>query len=87
MLECVATVRHLLEIGVTVRFEKEDLDTEKMGGELMLGILATIAQEESNSISQNMRWSRQKHIERGQRTFPATGTFRWAKSISGRLFP
>ena len=66
MLECVATVRHLLEIGVTVRFEKDDLDTEKMGGELMLGILATIAQEESNSISQNMRWSRQKHIERGQ---------------------
>ncbi len=54
MVECVAPVRHLLEIGVTVRFEKEDLDTEKMGGELMLGILATIAQEESNSISQNM---------------------------------
>ncbi len=66
MLECVATVRNLMEIGVTVRFEKENLDTEKMGGELMLGILATIAQKESNSISQNMRWSRQKHIERGQ---------------------
>ena len=32
----------------------------------MLGILATIAQEESNSISQNMSWSRQRHIENGQ---------------------
>ena len=66
MLECVETIRHLKECGVTVRFEKEGLDTETMGGELMLGILATIAQEESNSISQNMNWSRQKHVEKGQ---------------------
>ncbi len=66
MLECVETIRHLTECGVTVRFEKEALDTQKMGGELMLGILATLAQEESNSIAQNMSWSRQKHLEKGQ---------------------
>ena len=66
MMECVSTIRHLSELGVTVRFEKEGLDTETMGGELMLGILATIAQEESNSLAQNIRWSRQKYIERGQ---------------------
>ena len=51
MLECVEAIRHLKECSVTVRFEKENLDTETMGGELMLGILAIIAQEESNSIS------------------------------------
>ncbi len=66
MLECVEAIRHLTECGVTVRFEKEALDTQKMGGELMLGILATFAQEESNSIAQNMNWSRRKHIEKGQ---------------------
>lgn len=66
MLECVNTIRQLSDLGVTVRFEKENLDTETMGGELMLGILATIAQEESNSISQNINWSRQKHVEKGQ---------------------
>lgn len=66
MMECVETIRHLRKLGVTVRFEKEGMDTESMGGELMLGILATIAQEESNSISQNLRWSRIKHLERGQ---------------------
>ena len=66
MLECVQTIRHLAEIGVTVRFEKEGLDTQTMGGELMLGILATIAQEESNSLSQNMNWSRRQHLEKGQ---------------------
>jgi site-specific DNA recombinase len=66
MMECVDTIRHLKEIGVTIRFEKESIDTETMGGELMLGILATIAQEESNSISTNMSWSRRKHLEKGQ---------------------
>ena len=66
MLECVNAIRQLSDLGVTVRFEKENLDTETMGGELMLGILATIAQEESNSISQNINWSRQKHVEKGQ---------------------
>ena len=66
MLECVEAIRHLKECGVAVRFEKENLDTETMGGELMLGILATIAQEESNSIALNLSWSRQKHVEKGQ---------------------
>lgn len=66
MLECVNTIRHLSDLGVSMRFEKENLDTQSMGGELMLGILATIAQEESNSISQNINWSRQKHVEKGQ---------------------
>ena len=66
MMECVETIRHLRELGVKVVFEKEALDTESMGGELMLGILATIAQEESNSIAANMSWSRRKHLEKGQ---------------------
>ena len=66
MMECVETIRHLRELGVKVVFEKEGLDTESMGGELMLGILATIAQEESNSISQNLNWSRRQHALRGE---------------------
>ena len=66
MMECVETIRHLRELGVKVVFEKEGLDTETMGGELMLGILATIAQEESNSISQNVLWSRRQHALKGE---------------------
>ena len=70
MAECVETVRHLKELGVRILFEKENLDTDTMTGELILGILATIAQEESNSISQNMIWSRNKHLERGESWTP-----------------
>ena len=71
MVECVETIRHLRSLGVTVRFEREGISTDNMGGELMLGILATIAEEESRSISQNMNWSRRKHLECGQPWEPA----------------
>lgn len=70
MAECVETVRHLRELGVRIKFEKENLDTDTMTGELILGILATIAQEESNSLSQNQAWSRSKHLERGETWTP-----------------
>lgn len=64
--ECVEMTRRLSDLGVSVRFEREGLDTGSMDGELMLGILAAIAQEESASISSNIQWSRKKHLEKGQ---------------------
>lgn len=70
MADCVETVRHLKELGVRVLFEKENLDTDTMTGELILGILATIAQEESISLSQNQAWSRMKHLDRGETWSP-----------------
>lgn len=70
MADCVETVRHLKELGVRILFEKENLDTDTMTGELILGILATIAQEESISLSQNQAWSRMKHLERGETWSP-----------------
>ena len=66
MLECVETIRHLSSLGVKIHFEKEQFESDSQGGELMLSILATIAQEESNSISRNLIWSRKKHVERGE---------------------
>lgn len=64
--ECVSTVRKLKQQQVTVYFEKENLDTSDERNELLLSILATMAQEESISISQNMRWSKKRRYEMGQ---------------------
>lgn len=71
MLECVEVIRHLSELGVSVYFEREKLDTRSMNGELILGILATVAEEESNSISRNVAWAHKKHVERGEPFCPA----------------
>ncbi len=50
------TVRHLKELGVEVRFEEEGIRSLDGDGELMLFILASFAQEEGRSISENCKW-------------------------------
>ena len=64
-VDLLETVRHLKDIGVEVRFEKEHINSMSGDGELMLSILASFAQEESRSISDNVKWSVRKRMENG----------------------
>ena len=64
-LELIETTRELKELGVVVVFEEQGIDTSQMLGEMQLTLLAMAAQEESTSISKNMRWSYQKRMENG----------------------
>ena len=59
------TVRRLKELGVDVQFEKECIHSLSGDGELMLTLLASFAQEESRSISENIKWSIQKLYKQG----------------------
>ena len=61
-LDCIQTVRELKMLGVAIEFEKEHIDTSKMGSELILSMLSAAAQEESLSISKNLKWSYQKRL-------------------------
>ena len=51
---------------VTILFEKEGLDTADPTNDFILTTLAAIAQEESRSISSNIRWGNQKRYPKGQ---------------------
>ena len=64
-VDLLETVRHLKDIGVEVRFEKENIRSLSDDGELMLTLLASFAQEESRSISENEKWSVKKRMEQG----------------------
>ena len=64
-LELIETTRELKDLGVVVVFEEQGIDTAQMLGEMQLTLLAMAAQEESTSISKNMRWSIQKRMENG----------------------
>lgn len=46
-------------------FEEQGYDTSQVMGEMLLTLYAMAAQEESLSISKNMRWSYQKRMETG----------------------
>lgn len=77
-VDLLETVRHLKEIGVEVWFEKENIHSLSTDGELMLTILASYAQEEAISISQNVQWVRRKNFEKGipQARYRVLG-YRW----------
>ena len=64
-VDLLSTVRHLRDIGVEVRFEKENVNSMTEEGELMLTLLAVFSQEESVSISENSKWGIRKRFQEG----------------------
>lgn len=64
------TVRELKALGIEVYFEEDNIHTLGSDGELMLTLLASYAQEESRSVSENQKWRIRKMFEQGR---PNTG--------------
>jgi len=60
------TVRELKLFGVDVFFEEQNIHSMSGDGELMLTILASYAQEESLSASENCKWRVRKRFENGE---------------------
>lgn len=59
-------IRELKDLGISVCFESENIDTMTPGGEVLITILAAMAEQESRTISSNIRWAYQKKFERGE---------------------
>lgn len=64
-VDLLSSVRRLKELGISVRFERERIDTMTFEGELMITLLASFAQEESRSVSENTKWLIRKRFEAG----------------------
>ncbi len=64
--EALSYVRKLKLLGIGVQFEKEGINTLSLGDEMLLNTFAAIAQEESKSISQNIRLANVKRMENGE---------------------
>lgn len=64
--DCLASLRELFRLGVSVLFEKENIDTGTLTTELMVSVSSSLAQQESVSTSQNQRMSYQRRMERGE---------------------
>ena len=60
--DCLEAVRELKSLGVSVYFEKENLDTAEVSTEMLLTMYSVFAQEESLSISKNCRMGIQKRM-------------------------
>ncbi|MFQ9422551.1 MAG: recombinase family protein [Christensenellaceae bacterium] len=64
--ELIAVLRMLKELGVSVYFEEQGIDSEKLNMEMIVTFPGLAAQKESEAISGNLRWSFQKRMESGE---------------------
>ena len=76
------SVRELKNIGVDVYFEEQNIHSMSTDGELMLSILASYAQEESLSASENQKWRIKRNFENG---IPWSGTMLGYRYQNGEL--
>lgn len=64
-LDLLRIVRYLKRLGISVRFEEQNIDSMTEEGELMLTLMASVAQAESESISENIKWAIHKAFQNG----------------------
>ena len=61
----LSTIRELTSLGVDVLFEEQNIHSMSSEGEMILTLLASVAQEEARSTSENMKWRIKHNFEEG----------------------
>lgn len=84
-VDSLCICRELKNKGVNVIFEKENLELLSASGELMLTIFASLAQEESRSISENVKWTIHKNYEKGIYHMPYSSFLGYKKGDNGKM--
>lgn len=65
-LDCLKYIRLLKEINIPVFFEKESINTMDAKGEVLITIMASLAQQESESLSKNTKMGIQYRFQQGK---------------------
>lgn len=64
--DCLTALRELAKLGVTVKFEKENINTLTESSEFLITLFSGFAQAESESLSKNVSWGIRKGMESGK---------------------
>ena len=84
-LDCLKYIRQLKEKNIPVFFEKENIDTLDSKGEIMLTIMASLAQQESQSLSQNVKLGLQYRYQQGEITVNHNRFLGYTKDEAGQI--
>lgn len=79
-------IKRLHGNGVDIWFEKEGLNTADPSCSMMLSFLSTIAQDESRSISENVKWAYRERFKRGEYNLGNNRVLGY-DSVEGKLVP
>ena len=84
-LDCLKYVRKLKELNIDIFFEKENIHTLEASGELLLTIMASLAQQESQSLSQNVKLGLQFRYQDGKVQVNHNHFLGYTKDADGNL--
>ncbi len=84
-LDCLKYVRQLREKNIAIIFEKENINTLEASGELLLTIMASLAQQESQSLSQNVKLGLQFRYQEGKVQVNHNHFLGYTKDEDGKL--
>jgi len=84
-LDCLKYIRQLKDKNIAVYFEKESINTLDAKGEVMITIMASLAQQESQSLSQNVRLGLQYRYQQGKIQVCANRFLGYDKDEDGNL--
>lgn len=83
-VDCLETVRTLKANGIGVIFEKENINTLTESSEFLITLFSGFAQAESESLSKNVTWGKQKSMEAGNVTFQYKKLLGYRKGPDGQ---
>lgn len=83
--DCLELVRKLLELDVPIYFEKESINTMDAKGEILITIMASLAQQESQSLSQNVKMGIQFRYQQGKVQINHNRFLGYTKDADGNL--
>lgn len=82
-LDLLKTVRHLKSLGISVWFEEQQIDSMSEEGEFLLTLAASVAQAESENLSENAKWAIRRSFQKGiANTKRRTFGYQW---VNGEL--
>jgi DNA invertase Pin-like site-specific DNA recombinase len=83
-VDCLQYVRQLKDLGIGVIFEKENINTLTMTSEFMIALYGSFAQAESESISKNVSWGKEKAYRNGKVPFQYKHLLGYKKGADGK---
>ena len=84
-VDSLMTIRKLKEHGVECFFEKENIYTFDAKGELLITLMSSLAQEESRSISENVKWGKRTAMSNGKFSLAYSSFLGYKKGEDGKL--
>ena len=89
VVDCQRYVNILHGNGIDIYFEKENINTADQNSSMLLSIMSAFAQNESKSISENVKWAIRERFKRGEYNLGNNCSNRMLgyDSIGGKLIP